>query len=237
MRSEEFDNRVKRMLDQREIVPSSSAWENLSDQLDQSEMNPGIRPLYRYIAAAVVAIMLIVGGGYLLIPDAENYRQVAGEEEVPADDHRPAEKLFDLPGSLDSRVLSDQGAEVAARTSDLDRVLSRSGQQVAAEIPSQVKEVKIVSSLTPQTKLHPMSPLKDAEKVDVVTDEEIDALLAQARASLAQEQDSSVMSSVSATALLEDVEEELDQNFKDKALETLKKGVVKLRAAVAQGNQ
>ena len=40
-----------------------------------------------------------------------------------------------------------------------------------------------------------------------------------------------------AMALLQDVEEELDQSFKDKVFELLKKGMVKVKTAVAERNQ
>ena len=71
------------------------------------------------------------------------------------------------------------------------------------------------------------------QKNKVVTDEEIEALLLKAQHEITTQQ---ILQSntVNASALLLDVESELDESFKDRVFEALKTGFEKLKTTVAE---
>ncbi|UWX54196.1 hypothetical protein NYZ99_14555 [Maribacter litopenaei] len=79
-------------------------------------------------------------------------------------------------------------------------------------------------------------------KVDIielngkVSDAEVDSLLLNAQKEILREKLFNMDKSVNAMALLSEVEEELDQSFRDQIFETLKTGFLKVRTAVADRN-
>ena len=70
-----------------------------------------------------------------------------------------------------------------------------------------------------------------------VSDLEVDALLYAAMAELEQERAAYAVQPVNADELLQEVEYELDQNFRQKVFEVLKEGFSKAKTAVANRNQ
>jgi len=74
------------------------------------------------------------------------------------------------------------------------------------------------------------------ELSDAVTDAEVDSLLLQAQQDILKENLFNTDNSVNAMALLTEVEDELDQSFRDQIFESLKTGFLKVRTAVADRN-
>ncbi len=96
-------------------------------------------------------------------------------------------------------------------------------------------DVVPIDSLVIQDKIaNVVAKIKDLQKNNIeVTDAEIDQLLMNAQREIATNK---IMKSnaVSASALLQDVENELDENFKQRVFEALKKGFQKVRTAVVE---
>lgn len=232
MRSEEFDNKVKSLFDEREIRPSAAAWDKLEAKLGEAEQEQSSGRWYWYVAASVIAVILLASG--LLVnstpQDIEN--TVAGQKAEPEIIESSREIV---PEALQEGVAEQVPEEIPAPREI--RVMQK--QVTTGKAPMQKvadREVHtIVEKLEPVREMHYI-PVVSADEVVEVTDREIDDLLTMAKARLAEE-GSDNGTTVSATALLEDVEDELDQNFKDKALDALKKGFVKLRSAVAERNE
>ncbi len=70
-----------------------------------------------------------------------------------------------------------------------------------------------------------------------VTDSEVDSMLRKAQREILMEKYLKESHTVDATALLLDVEDELEQSFRDQLFETLKSGFLKVRTAVADRNK
>ena len=70
-----------------------------------------------------------------------------------------------------------------------------------------------------------------------VTDAEVNQLLRQAQEEILATKVLRYDNSVDATALLADVEGELDKSFRDQSFDALKDGFVKVRTAVADRNK
>jgi len=74
------------------------------------------------------------------------------------------------------------------------------------------------------------------EQSSTVTDEEVDSLLQQAQHDILKQKLFRTDASVDAMALLTEVEDELDQSFRDQIFNSLKAGFIKVRTAVADRN-
>ncbi|MGB7395749.1 MAG: hypothetical protein WA913_15285, partial [Pricia sp.] len=72
---------------------------------------------------------------------------------------------------------------------------------------------------------------------DSVTDSEIDSLLRSAQREILADKIFRKDNSIDAVALLADVEDELDQSFRDQIFDALKDGFLKVRTAVADRNK
>lgn len=75
------------------------------------------------------------------------------------------------------------------------------------------------------------------KKNGAVTKAEIDTLLRQAQKEILEHKVFYKGNTIDAMALLVDVEDELDQSFRDRIFEALKEGYTKVRTAVADRNQ
>ncbi len=74
------------------------------------------------------------------------------------------------------------------------------------------------------------------ERSAEVTDAEVDSLLRNAQEAIVREQLFNTDKTVNAMALLTEVEDELDQSFRDQIFQSLKTGFLKVRTAVADRN-
>ena len=70
-----------------------------------------------------------------------------------------------------------------------------------------------------------------------VTDAEVDSLLRAAQRQILTDKLFADSGSVDAMSLLAEVEDELDESFRDQIFDALKSGYLKLRTAVADRNQ
>ena len=80
-----------------------------------------------------------------------------------------------------------------------------------------------------------MQILEDAKQE--VTDAEVDSLLRAAQRQILTDKLFADSGSVDAMSLLAEVEDELDESFRDQIFDALKSGYLKLRTAVADRNQ
>ncbi|MFD2564273.1 hypothetical protein [Aquimarina rubra] len=133
---------------------------------------------------------------------------------------------FNSINSINEGVFKNNTTETVAI--QIDTIISK--KRVIEEDKSPPFTVEII-----ETKIAGVvEKVKELEKNNgVVTDEEVDALLRKAQLEITTEQ---ILKSntVSASALLLDVESELDESFKDRVFEALKTGFEKLKTTVAE---
>jgi len=108
-------------------------------------------------------------------------------------------------------------------------------QQEDKGITSVANDILPIDSLVIRDKIaNVIAQIEDLEENNIqVTDAEIDKLLMEAQREIAT---SKIIksSTVSASALLQDVENELDESFKQRVFDALKKGFQKVRTAVVE---
>lgn len=238
MKYEELDNQVRAALERREITPSDNAWEKLASRLDQEEQKQ-VNPFkVWWVAASVAGFLLVVSGWLFFQVNSPEAMPLAGEEVVPEVKLKqeaviiPENTFVGEPlvvAEADAAPLADAGSPVKFVEKELqeDRNLASNPEFKVVEKTPELHSTKQVFA---------DMAVSLAESDEEGYNKEVDALLEDALRSL-EALNKESQRRVDAAALLADVEDELDRNFKDKALEALKKKISKLRSAVAERNE
>lgn len=219
MQPEQFDKRVKNAFEGKRISPSPDAWEALERQLDAAPKKKNT-PLF-WMAAAIAVIVAGAFAYQMLLPAG-----IADETTTPVADFET--ENFSQP-------------EVGIPHPELSIAVDSANDPVQPVDLNSRSRVRVqqytVNMLTAEDQLVYM-PVSSAGESEVyeVSEKEIDALLAKVEAQITTP-DATGAELLKAMALLEQVEAELDQSFKEKALEKLRQGFVKFRTAVAEKNR
>lgn len=238
MKSEEFDKHIRSVMRDRELQPESGSWDRVAALLDDHEnTRPSGGRRWYAVAAAIVVLAAVGAGMYLtrtdgIAPARVVETEVQAEKGAPLQDHLPEEGVQTaIPQTV--VTLTAQPSE-AEEISEGVRVRPTAGEMAETK---PVKKGRMGTAVALEARPIQYVPRQNNRETGQARDQEIDALLAQAMAELEKEKTNATGERMNAGALLADVEEELDQNFKDKALEALKHGFVKLTTAVAERNQ
>jgi len=256
MEPNNFEKHIREQLEQREIPPSAEAWGKVTSQLGSpSKQRPS--SLFWYgIAASFVGFLAIYWmyhaaqepnpnpGTPILVEDNENL----GKEDLykgAIDVHRfPESHIVDINDGLDSgqglkdtlgplnqQVVQTTAIKEPAQTS-IALVKKEESEATENDIFSKDSE-KIINA-----KISEIVAQVDALEQNNVTvsDAEVDSLLQQAHRELMAERLLMGTGKVDAMALLAEVEDELDQSFRDQIFEKLKTGFLRVRTAVADRN-
>lgn len=240
-----FEENMRERLEQREIKPSASAWERIEQGLDTSakrkyKINYG----WLLLAASFIGIV-ILSGKLFFSKDQEHTPQVVESpiEEIKTqiETTTPAEQkqiiIVEEKATSEKLVLSQEKPVEEGRKEAVE-ILKKEGIATAEtlknkpslEAPVQQKIDDEVDALL--AKVHEQQNTGLA-----YSDAEIDQLLREAQRDIISEKIfDNERNTVSAEALLYEVEEELDPSFRDRIFEALKEGFLKAREAVASRN-
>lgn len=252
MEPDKFENYIKSKLDSREIKPSSNAWQRISKELKSEPVAKKSGYFWLGIAASV-AVLIGVAVFYITneektmpappvlvqkpitLPNSnvaepaplvldKNTNGIALEEEIENN------VRFEKNGT--STSVTDLNSNfIKQNQEDVMFVEVNKQESKATELPSQFSETllneKIAEVVAQVTLLEQSSQVSDAE---------VDSLLRNAQEAIFREQLFKQDQSVDAMALLSQVEEELDQSFRDQIFQSLKTGFLKVRTAVADRN-
>ncbi len=247
-----FEEHLKEKLEKRSIQPSAETWKSLANRLDQHDKQQNRRTFWWLgIAASVVGIALVA----TLIFSGSESRSI----EPTVVDTKDTEEIK-------SNTLASENLEVPKEEtkSDSKQDMKASTEEnpipKAKRIPKEemiLKEAVASSDLTVQEPIQNIldtpettadfeqSKLEEVvaeiQKINTenqgVAEAEIDSLLKQAERELLTDRIYNENSkTVDANALLQDVEEELEQSFRTKVYEALKNSYVTVKTAVAERN-
>jgi len=250
MEPNKFEKHIKKQLQEREIQPSTNAWERISERLEPSSEAKGKKFLWYAVAASFIGI-LTVSVLFFQFDDKplENDVQIVDADENTVDD-----KTYDI---LDS--ISDFVEENIVEN---DRV--EEGMILEQDVPSNYREVESKTQIAEiESKDLPLDPTEKTlsfetleeelvnnkileivamvdsleQKNTTVTNAEVEELLLNAQNEILRDRLFEQNGSVDAMALLTEVEDELDQSFRDQIFTKLKSGFFKIRTAVADRNK
>ena len=239
-----FEKKLKEQLGEREIRPSKRAWDEISSELEKQD--PPKKNYFWYGIAAGFVGVLLLSVIYLkttssfntgAIEVVETPVKINGEQEK----RLPEMKDKELPNSTTEQVTEVESKTAIESPENTMEVVEQLQKMDLAQTPVKEKQAKV--NTIPAEHIIDTKLLEVIAQVDLMeqdknqlTDVEVDSLLRQAQQEILQEQLFRQDNSVDATALLNTVEDELDQSFRDQIFEKLKTGFIKVRTAVADRN-
>ncbi|MGV6830721.1 MAG: hypothetical protein ACWA5P_04040 [bacterium] len=250
-----FDKQFKNALESRRIEPSKDAWKNLESQLEDSKESKSLNWMWLAVAASIMAIAIV---SYFNFQnegsDVENaIQQVETNESIPNADEINSEteniKELITPKSegkeevvdvlvdevkeeienvqlIKSKTVSDQlevKNEVAQNDQNVKDILPNE------VLPKTIEEEKIAAIV---------ETMKTIDSTDLWSvDSEVDALLAEAQRKIKLEKlYEQALQQIDAQALLNDIEEDLEESFRSKVFKALKESYNEVKTAVAERN-
>ncbi len=247
-----LEENIKEKLEKRTLKPSVSAWGKLSERLENQEEKRNNKAFWWLGIAASVIGVLFIGTQFL---KNEPFEKVVLEVIVTPEIIKEEEKQ--KIANEEVNLVEKRSEEINLKEAKSNKIKKKSEAiklNLAKEVftiaeeknSSQLKKerielVKIVSKNGAieeqkiQEVIAQINDLKDAN--NQVTEQEIDALLASAQKEIKLKRlYNESTKKVDALALLQDVEEELDQSFRTKVFKALKESFITVKTAVAQRN-
>jgi len=250
MEANKFEKHIAEKMKEREIQPSPDAWEKISKRLEILKTSKKSGYLWYGIAASAIGLLIIS----VLFFNQDSTPNVPEIVETPKTNKEDVlKKELPIPQSPDELVF-DQEADNKEKDASLDYPIIEAKELVINEvknnqdISSDTIEDEVISDKNTEELLiaDAVVEAKITEllaQVDILeensislTDAEVDSLLRKAQQEIVIERVIGNNGSVNAMALLSEVEEELDQSFRDQIFDKLKSGFQKVRTAVADRN-
>jgi len=253
-----LENNIREKLENRELKPSPNAWKKLESQLDENGGNRNRNRMAKnwyYIAASLVGVLLAVSV-FFNRNTVEVENEIVTENTIQRDvlptETEIATELSDPSKEKEfteqSKIKSNQTTEYSKpqpvqKESEVEK--KRRKSEALATISKEENGIDSEKAEDPIIKEDPVFNAKVDEVVasvkslqqrnEEITVEEVETLLENARRKIQAEK---ILRNqkVDATALLEDVEWELERDFRDKIFDVLGEGFNKLRTAISQRN-
>ncbi len=251
-----LEDNIREKLEARELKPSKDAWKKLETKLDKKQ--PKRKPVLWYYAAASFVGLLIVGSVFFsrnntegnriveenakettvekqteIVPKRVNANEIATDEnkseKVNSEEkQKQAPNLKLLPIKKESAVDKQiQKSEAIAKTS-----VEEIQKPVTEKKPALSEDEKLFNNKVEEVVASVKKLQHDKSEV---TEADVLSLLENARRDI---QTQRILNSpkIDATALLQDVEWEMEKSFRDKVFDALGEGFQKVRTAVSERN-
>jgi hypothetical protein len=239
-----FEDKLKERLESRTLQPSSEAWKTLSDRLDQEDKRNNRRLFWWLsIAASMIGVIFV----------STQFFKTETIKEVPIVLETTTENKSDLKPIMES-TNTDEVVVNSEESKEKIEMISLYNNQAPepkkAQLQIETQKEFVVSQDNPKDVIKPVKVLtvEELKIIEVVTeierlqagetsitDQEIDALLKQAQREILKQRilDEGSLA-VNAELLLQDVEVELEQSFREKVFEALKSSYNSVKTAVAE---
>ncbi|PVW17091.1 hypothetical protein [Marixanthomonas spongiae] len=261
MEPNKFEETIREKLQEREIQPSSDAWRKLDARLGKPEKKNGNFMWYA-IAASLVSILVI---GALLFTKSKEVSEIENLVETPTNielrDYKKQPALIPQKASLEDVAVEENTTtdktenlqiveeRLAAKKTKLNQSAETSFEKQKAVAKTETngeaqsipkhKTEGTTNDLFIEKKINEVvAQVKEMQtKNNTVTAREVDVLLAKAQRDIKTRQLLNPHTQkVDASALLLDVELELERSFREKVFDALGEGFNKIRTAVVKRN-
>lgn len=251
MAPNKFEKHIKKELQEREIQPSASAWESLSERLTDETSKPKKRGYFWYGMAASFIGVLIVSIMYFNAASSANTTVVKIVDTTDETFGVKVDSEMVTGKDIEETVVENDKINASPtnvlKTTDKSPILELKVQIATVGELNMVKDSAVEKAVMPNDFKEEIINTKILEIVAAVdsleqnntalTDAEVNNLLRNAQEEILGDKLFSQNGSVDAMALLTEVEDELDQSFRDQIFESLKTGFLKVRTAVADRNK
>lgn len=246
-----WEDNIKETLEKRTIKPSNTSWNTLADKLDATNKNKR-KTMYLWmgIAANVVALLFTITiffNGYqteINTPAVVNTQEQVDEYLISVE-KLPVEKQV-AETQADDQILEPVEKNIAKnellkKPNDFTPPVKQNipVAKIDKEVAVEPLEINLQKESFEDKKIAEMvAQIQDLKnKGQTVTDADIEALLHQAQKEIAYHTIiKEGMKTVDANALLQDVESDLQQSFRNKIFEALKNSYETIKTAVAERN-
>ena len=245
-----FEENIKQRLEKRTIEPSSNAWDKLSRRLDDQGENSNNKIIWWIgIAASFIGAFLVVT---LFVNTNDQEAIIPEVVETPVDDsiiipESNTEDNIDKKTIIQSNVTEElvfedlNKTDVDPKNSGIEKreTTLRENEALASNNPIAINENANTSNekYTEEKESKATDALSNKSEVQIKEDPEIDLLLKQAQQDIAlRKNENDKKLTIDSNALLEDVETDLDQSFREKIFETIITSYNSVKTAVAQRN-
>lgn len=244
-----FENDFKEKLDKRTIAPSERAWDTLAERLDTEEKTSGNKSIWWLgIAASVIGILFVA------------LQFFNTEADTIAPEIVDTEDAIEIPETNALKV--EEGTSVAVEeVLPEDKIKSEEKRVMAPKQPNSTNGVRVqiaVGNTVPKLKKDEVFQPKNNENISFevekaqevadamyalseteqgISDASIDSLLKAAqRDILLSRMKNEDKIAIDAALLLQEVEFELDESFRDRVFKAFKSSYGSIKTAIAQRN-
>jgi len=248
METDKFEKHIKTQFQERKIHPSGNAWSKIASELKDDDAKK--KPVYLWMGVAASVVVLIgvaffYFNGNAVVNDSPAEIVYIEKEEVleeviekePALFKEEQMVLVEIDTKTESATVKKEEYKVPEiqENKTLSDVV---GVAVVEQVSTDNSNVKLaVSDEIINSKVADIVAQIDVlEQQNAVTDAEVDSLLKRAQDEILRDRIFNKDKSVDAMALLTEVEDELDQTFRDQIFNSLKASFIKVRTAVADRN-
>ena len=243
---DKLEKHIKDTLEERTMTPSPGAWEKIAGQISVQPKKKGRKWYPLAIAASFVGILLVSILFFTSEPNKETQIQVVEENPGKTGVNHDVETR---PIELTQKERLNVG-EVEVAKSEPEPILPESRKeqvelpksesvlaQQETKLPVEDERIKKSEGLIFQKVEEVVAQVEVMESLqNNVSDAEVDSLLRAAQKQILTDKLFTQNGSVDAMGLLAEVEDELDETFRDQIFDALKDGYLKLRTAVADRN-
>ena len=246
---EKLEKHIKEKLEERRLSPTIDAWEQVASSLNSGVEKRNKKSNWYAIAASLIGL-LIVSALYFNTDNESKQSPQVVDVDTTVDDNL---EVLKKPEVIDSNIIKESEAiaqqenNIAIKKDNFsEEKLSKKAVELAVNQKTtkehkQLKEVVVITSpqdLIIEKKVGEVlaTVLNLESESNQVTDVEVDSLLRAAQFDILKEKVFQDNGKVDAMALLVEVEDEIDQSFREKIFKKLKDGLFKARTAIANRN-
>ncbi|WP_299708794.1 hypothetical protein [uncultured Tenacibaculum sp.] len=156
MQKDSFENQIREKFRDRTLTPSNSAWERLSNKLDEQEQNKRTKKKYRFLLYAA-SLVLLIGLGFSFFLQGENSETI----EVP-------NNIIVVQDNVPTTILEKE-TEIKNQIKEPKEVIQDNKEEVAITKPIQIKkeeklilpDTKEIENVLAQIPVEKEEPVKD----------------------------------------------------------------------------
>lgn len=243
-----FDNEIKKTLEERTLKPSAEAWSKLESQLDEQPSNSNkSRTWWLAVAASLIAVAWFW---------FNNESSTTATEKQQVEINEPTNVVD--PITEEDKILSEELNKTESNAVVNEEVEQKPviNKVKKSETKAQlIQNEEVVADVTVDPNLEATDAVQEKsiekQKIDAIVaqmkaidstnhwsiDNEVDALLAEAQRNIKLEKlYNEALNSIDSNALLEEIEDDLNQSFRAKVFEALKSSYKTVKTAVAERN-
>lgn len=245
----QWENNIKKTLEKRRIEPSAASWDSLANRLDVADKKKIKMPFWWMgIAASLIGVLLMTNVFFKDNP-ADAQKPVIVDVQKPVDKKLLTEPVSGQHLATESETVKN--VEMTEKETSINQFIKdKNTLDLATPIQSTIAKTEKTAT-SEQVELEAEKQSFEDKKVSeivahineiksqgqTVTDADIEALLLKAQKEITFQSvlKESTMT-VDANSLLQDVESELQQSFRNKIFEALKNSYETIKTAVAERN-